>query len=212
VTVALTVGGVSVSFVEISAGVFHTCGRTQNNAVYCWGDNYFGEVGDGTTTGRLIPTLVTGGISFVEIRTGAAHTCGRTQNGAVYCWGNSNSGELGDGTRTNRLVPTPVTGGISFVEISLGWAHSCGRTQSGAVYCWGDNDFGGQLGDGTTTDRLTPTPVVGGISFVEISAGGLHSCGRTQNGVVYCWGRNTDGELGDGTTTTRLVPTLVRSP
>jgi alpha-tubulin suppressor-like RCC1 family protein len=206
----LVTGG--ISFVEISAGAFHSCGRTQNGAVYCWGDNTEGEVGDGTTSfwnSRPVPTLVTGGTSFVEINAGGFHSCGRTQNGAVYCWGDNPEGEVGDGTSYNfRPVPTLVTGGTSFVEINAGGFHSCGRTQDGSVYCWGRNDEG-QLGDGTTTDRLVPTLVAGGISFVDISAGGLHSCGRTQDGAVYCWGYNGRGQLGDGTTSGRLVPTLV---
>ena len=203
----LVAGG--IRFVEISAGTFHSCGRAQNGGVYCWGRNDYGQLGDGTYADRGAPTLVTGGLSFVEISAGFEDSCGRTQSGAVYCWGRNDFGELGDGTTTEHATPTLVTGGLSFLEISAGGVHSCGRTQNGAVYCWGVNIFG-ELGDGTTAiHRTIPTLVTGGLSFLEISAGGNHSCGRTQNGAVYCWGRNDEGELGDGTYAYRAVPTLV---
>src|SRR5439155_24488068 len=81
---------------------------------------------------------------------------------------------------------------------------------TGAAYCWGFNS-GGQLGDGTTTDRFSPTPVAGGVTFAALSAGnngaGGHTCGVTTSGAAYCWGHNGNGQLGDGTTTDRLVPT-----
>ncbi|MGQ0642048.1 MAG: RCC1 domain-containing protein [Gemmatimonadaceae bacterium] len=88
---------------------------------------------------------------------------------------------------------------------------TCGRTSTGAAYCWGDNRWG-QLGDGTTVDRLVPTLVVGGLDFAELDTGGVHTCGRTTAGVVYCWGSNTEGELGDGTFFDRHVPTKVVAP
>ena len=142
-----------------ACGCHVTCGRTQAGAVYCWGDNVSGQLGDGTTTQRLVPTPVTGGIAFVEIRAGNGGACGLTQAGAAYCWGDDTYGEVGDGNGIlSILVPTLVSGGIVFVEVRVGETHACGRTQTGAVYCWGDNN-NGQLGDGTTTQRLVPTLV-----------------------------------------------------
>jgi alpha-tubulin suppressor-like RCC1 family protein len=97
-----------VSFVEISSGSDYTCARAQSGAGYCWGSNLSGQLGDGTTTSRFVPTPIAGGIGFVEITAGYLHTCGRTQSGAVYCWGSNGCGQLGDGTGTDRLVPTLV--------------------------------------------------------------------------------------------------------
>ena len=98
---------------------------------------------------------------------------------------------------------------VSFATVSArGYNHTCGVTTSGDAYCWGKNSFG-QLGDGTTTDRLTPTPVIGGLTFPAISAGGNHTCGVTPSGDAYCWGDNTSGQLGDGTTTDSSVPVPV---
>jgi hypothetical protein len=88
-----------------------------------------------------------------------------------------------------------------------GGHHTCGLADGG-IACWGHNDFG-QLGDGTTTEALSPVPVTGSDSFTEVSAGGKHSCGARATGEIYCWGNNEHGQLGDGGTTDRLVPTLV---
>ena len=86
--------------------------------------------------------------------------------------------------------------------------HSCGVTTSGNAYCWGDNSSG-QLGDGTSSGRVSPAPVAGGLRFAVVSAGGDHTCGATPSGGVYCWGDNLFGQLGDGTTTPSLVPVQV---
>jgi len=207
-----------LSFAALSAGFAHTCGVTTSGAAYCWGFNGSGGLGDGTTTQRLVPTPVAGGLTFAALSgaTGGNYTCGVTTSGAAYCWGFNGSGNLGDGTTTQRLVPTPVAGGLTFTSVTTsdasgfvsGSAHTCGVTPTGAAYCWGTN-FAGQLGDGTTANRLVPTPVADGLTFAAVSAGTNHTCGATTSGAAYCWGDNTVGELGDGTRTGRLVPTAV---
>jgi alpha-tubulin suppressor-like RCC1 family protein len=96
----------------------------------------------------------------------------------------------------------------AFATVSVGFWHACGVTADGAAYCWGWNEFG-QLGDGTSTNRSTPVPVMGGQSFAAVSAGYYYTCGVTTGGSAYCWGDNLLGKLGDGTTTDRLTPVPV---
>lgn len=198
---------------KISAGEYRTCAVTVDGVGYCWGDNSRGQVGDGTTVNRFVPTPVLGGLHFVSISPGGpTHTCGLTTSGAAYCWGSNVLGKLGDGTTTNRLTPVAVGGGMVFTALSVGAGNqTCGLTASGAAYCWGINDDG-QLGDGTTITRASPTAVAGGLAFVQLSTGTGHTCGVTVDGVAYCWGNNANGQLGDGGTRPRLVPTAVVAP
>ncbi len=148
---------------------------------------------------------------YSQLSLGLWHTCGLTGGGAAYCWGENYSGQLGDSTLgAGHLLPAPVTGGLRFTTLAAGYAFACGIGSGGAAYCWGSN-MAGQLGDstsGTRADRLTPTPVVGGLSFTALVAGVSHTCGLADDGRAYCWGANY-GQLGDGTTTDRLIPTPV---
>jgi alpha-tubulin suppressor-like RCC1 family protein len=198
-------------FRSVSAGSGYTCGVTDEGAAHCWGDNSGGQLGDGTTTDRLTPVPVAGGLRFTMVRAGFIHTCGVTTAGDAYCWGFNLYGKLGDGSpeETVRLTPTLVAGGLRFADVSVASDHNCGLTTDGAAFCWGynggDSPIGGLLGDGTTTNRSTPVPVAGGLTFTAVSG----SCALTAAGAAYCWGDNQFGQLGDGTTTQRLTPVQV---
>ena len=108
-----------------------------------------------------------------------------------------------------------MAGDFTFRSLTAGGYHTCGILPTGTARCWGKNSahppyfYGGQLGDGTTTDRLRPTRVRGDFHFAVLSAGEGHTCGITVKGKAWCWGSNLRGQLGDGTTTDRLVPTPV---
>ncbi len=155
-------------FIQVNGGGFHTCGVTTDARAFCWGVNLFGQLGDGTTSRRAVPTLVVGGRLFggiengieVGVEAGAGHTCGVTTSNLAFCWGTNQTGTLGDGTNIQRTRPVAVAGGLRFKQVSAGGFHSCGTTTGAAGYCWGDN-FNGALGDGTTTSRSRPRAVVG---------------------------------------------------
>ena len=204
-----------LSFASVSAGGHDTtCGVTVDGAAYCWGENYHGQLGDGAhgiANRRSTPVPVLGGLSFASVSPGLSHTCGLGVDGSAYCWGSNGDGRLGDGgTGYLGLSPRPVAGGVNFTSVSAGYYHTCGVTVTGDAYCWGQNDSG-QLGDGSTTDRLTPVLVAGGLSFNSVSAAIDHTCGVTATGDAYCWGQNDYGQLGDGSTAWSAPPVRVES-
>ncbi len=192
------------TFVTVSAGGSHTCGFRSAGDAYCWGHNFFGQLGIGTATllPEPSPVQVTGGHVFRSVSGGQHHTCGLTTTGDVFCWGHNGYGQLGTGTVTYQ-EPTPllVTGSYIYQSVSAGRDHTCGLTTTGDAYCWGRN-VAGQLGTGAKTDcESAPAPVTGGHTFQAVSAGEFHTCGLTTTWDVYCWGYNGFGQLGTGTVT-----------
>ena len=201
------------TFVELSAGGSHTCGRIADGTLYCWGANGFGQLGEGSTTDQQFPTAVSAppGVTFTAVTAGQGHTCALATGGAVYCWGRNADGQLGDSSNTDRHTPTAVSvsPGLTFLTVSAGVGHSCAVGADTKTYCWGRNTSG-QLGDGTKTARIVPTVVSGGLTFDLVSAGAFHTCARTgDHSLFYCWGSNGFGQLGDGTTSSRTAPVVV---
>ena len=146
------------------------------------GQQLCGQLGDGTSTQRVTPTPVSRlGSGVAALAVGGYHTCALTTGGASTCWGDNQYGQLGDGTRTQRVTPTPVIGLDSGVAgVAAGYSHTCAVTTGGGVLCWGYNQYG-QLGDGTTTQRVTPTPVSGlGTGVAALAAGRYHTCALTR--------------------------------
>jgi alpha-tubulin suppressor-like RCC1 family protein len=208
------VSGLGSGVTAIALGYFHACALKRAGTVECWGYNGYGQLGDGATIDRRAPVRVSGLRDVVAISAGGGHTCALTRGGAVRCWGSNRYGELGDGTTARSSTPVAVSGlegGVRAIDVG-GEAHGCALTRGGALECWGYNGYG-QLGDGTTTDRVVPVDVVGlAMGVRSIAAGGYgHTCALTRAGEVECWGRNSSGQLGDGTTSDRHTPIPVRA-
>ncbi len=196
------------TYAVVSGSVLVTSCAVHNGAAKCWGDNSSGQIGDGTTTNRTTPVTVSGLTSGVtSISRAGLHTCA-VHNGAAKCWGSNANGQLGDNTTTNRLTPVTVSGltsGVTAVATSESGS-SCALLDNGSVRCWGSNTYG-QLGDNTTTNRLTPVTVSGLTSGVTaVAMGYAHACATLLIGTLMCWGENGMGQVGDGTTTSRLTP------
>jgi alpha-tubulin suppressor-like RCC1 family protein len=199
-----------LQFRQVSTNGSHTCAVTTDYRAYCWGHNGHGELGDGTTTGRMTPVPVVGGLPFVQVDAGEQHTCGLTYpDRRAYCWGSGVAGALGNGTTTTRLRPVAVAGGRAFRQVSAGGDHTCGVTTSDAAYCWGWNRYG-QIGDGGDVGvRLQPMLVAGERAFRQVDAATAHTCGVTTGGRAFCWGYGRLGQIGDGKTYLRFTPRAV---
>lgn len=186
-------------FVEIATGGDHQCGLTASGEAYCWGDNTYGQLGDGGNDSRIQPAPVPGG-SFSHISASRNTTCGLTISGQAYCWGENFLGMIGDGTWDDRAAPTLVVGNHLFNQIVVGGQHVCALDLDGRVWCWGGN-LSGELGLGFTGTYQSPiwepyaadTPE----TFVRLTkANGAHQCALEANGDAYCWGSNQNYQLG----------------
>jgi Alpha-tubulin suppressor and related RCC1 domain-containing proteins len=177
--------------IAIAVGEDHTCALLEDGRVACWGDNYYGQLGDGTTTRRTTPVLVSNiGTTLpkaVAIAAGRGHTCALLEDGRVACWGKNAEGQLGVGDTTDRKTPVIVNNiGTTLpkaVAIAIVDLHTCALLEDGRVACWGYNYYG-QLGDGTTTNRNTPVIVKGIGGTGALNVGDIYGKVKRQ-GIKY---------------------------
>ena len=193
--------------IAISAGFSHSLALTADGLVYAWGINVNGQLGDGTTTQRSNPALIPGFSGVVAIAAGGYHSLALTGDGKVRAWGFNSVGQLGLGVKdfAAHSAPVAVPGLTGITAIAGGGYHSLTVDANGAVSAWGGNNYG-QLGDGTTTNRFSPT-TVGFRGATAIAAGVYHSLVLNQ-GAVFGFGYNNYGQLGDGTTLNHSLPIL----
>ena len=194
----------------VAAGDEHTC-AVVNGGVWCWGDDTFGQLGNGISPGNAPPGAVQGlgaGSGVQAVAAGQYHTCALV-NGGAWCWGYNLHGQLGNGTAADSHAPVAVQGLSSGVQaIAAGIDHTCALV-SGGVQCWGSNS-NGQLGNGTTADSLTPVAVQGlGAGVQGVAAGDTHSCALV-NSSAWCWGGDASGQLGDNSAVDSSVPVPVQ--
>jgi alpha-tubulin suppressor-like RCC1 family protein len=189
----------TIAIDQLSVGQQHTCARTTDNRLYCWGWNLFAQLGDGTIEERTRPVPVATTLRFRQLTAGFTHSCAVTTDFRAYCWGENTVGGLGngDGSGQQQKTPVAVAGGLHFRQVDAGDFATCGISYpDNHAYCWGAN-FNGQLGTGTSNiDAFTPQPVLGGLLFQQVSVGETHACGVTLSHEAWCWGGNRSGQLG----------------
>jgi len=225
-TTVIGSGLINVSFSpDVSAG--HVCALKTDGTVWCWGYNGYGQLGEGDTTSRATPTLVSalGGVKYIEAAGSGSYgyTCALKTNGEVWCWGINVYGQLGDGTATQRT--SPVKANIDNVD-SIATSRSdgyygtnCAIKTDGTVWCWGYNGYG-QLGDDSVTVRYNPVQArnIGSNlpNAKKILISGTPSavtvCALLIDNSLACWGYNNYGQVGDGTIADKHVPTIVLPP
>lgn len=198
--------------IAVSAGDAHSIALKDDGTVWAWGNNRFGQLGDGTTTNKLTPVQVTGLSRVIAVSAGNDHNLALKYDGTVWTWG-WHVVSRRDGTTENSVTPIQVAGLTGVTAISAGGAHSLALKGDRTVWAWGFNMFG-QLGHGTTVDTTTPLNVTYDSRYlsnnvIAISAGGNHSLALRADGTVWAWGFNGAGQLGDGTTTLKRMPVQV---
>ena len=184
-------------WLAVAAGGMHACALRSGGAVWCWGANEYGELGNGTKSDSSPPAAAKNLIGIKAIAVGAYHSCAVKGYGLVNCWGQNSVGQLGDGTNQNRPLPGTVKGLTDIASIASLDAHTCAVDIKGAVFCWGKGT-NGQLGDGNLVTSSTAVAVKDLPKALAVSTGGNHSCAVVDGGAVMCWGAQTYGQLGDG--------------
>ncbi len=183
----------------IAAGYYHTCVLDSLGRVWCWGDNTFGQLGNGTSEMKSAqPVRITEISDAAAISAGEYHTCTLLANHTVKCWGGNIYGELGNGTTTPSATPVAVSNITDAVALSSGRNHNCVVQQAGTLRCWGSN-FDGKLGNGSTSQPAFPVAVTGIANAVDVVAAENHTCALLGDATVKCWGSNALGQLGTGT-------------
>jgi alpha-tubulin suppressor-like RCC1 family protein len=192
------------SVTAIAAGDIHSLARERNGSVWAWGNNQYGELGNGTVTatGCLCidtPVKVKAPTGIVALAGGGRYSLGLRADGTVWAWGHNEYGELGNGTTTDSAVPVEVKGLSGVVAIAAGYFHAMALTGGGQVLTWGRNTDG-QLGNGAGTGSDLPVPVTGLTQVRAIAGGGQFSLALRSDGTVWAWSEDEHGQLRDGLT------------
>jgi len=184
--------------VQLAASSYFSCALLADKTVSCWGDNSYGQLGDGTNTKRPNQAVISGLSNVVQIAAGGFHTCAVLGDGTGRCWGENDTGQLGNASTADSASPVTVSGLSGAAKVVLGEQHTCALLSDTTVDCWGQDAFD-QLGNSSGTTSSTAIPIAAGITgVVDIAAGGFHNCVVMNDGTVSCWGANDTAQLGSG--------------
>lgn len=209
-----TVIDVGVFYDSVSAGrqtfsEAHACAITMSGILKCWGDNSFGQLGDGTKVNSYAPVVINSGVNYKNISAGYMYTCGVTSDDKLQCWGYNMYGEIGASSGGFFLAPTDIDASIKYAQVGTSSTHlTCGITDTGILKCWGSaSDFG--IGLPNKISAATPQVIDNGTTYLKVTAGDDFACGLSTEGIVKCWGNNSYGNRGDGFSYVNTTPSLV---
>ncbi|MBF0226846.1 MAG: VWA domain-containing protein [Desulfobacterales bacterium] len=192
---------------RIAAGGVHTVALKTDGSVFTWGDNYYGQLGNGSTIKSSIPVQVTSLFNVSGVTAGSYYTAS-LKNDSVWTWGYNSYGQLGNGSTATSLNPVQATGVSDIYGITAGGAHMVVLKTGGAVWTWGYNNYG-QLGNGTNKNNATPAQISGISNVATIASGVYHAVAIKSDGSVWAWGWNNEGQLGNGSTVNSKIPVQI---
>jgi alpha-tubulin suppressor-like RCC1 family protein len=200
----------SGNFKDIKSGEYHSIALKTDGTLYSFGENNFGQLGDGSRTNRLTPVQVKNLSNVIDFDTSSSHSIAATSDGSVWVWGLNDNGQLYNKSKSDILTPMKVTGISNIVKVRAGNRFSLALDKYGAVWFLGYNAKG-QYDDEVDTSNLKPTIISGlsDVSVKDISVGDFHCMVLTTTGRIYTWGANDYGQLGDGTKNTIYNPVLI---
>lgn len=193
---------------SVAAGGDHNLSLMSDGTLWAWGQNDFGEVGDGTSVNKKIPVLIDADNNWDIIKGGSSRSIATMSDGTLWAWGNNFHGNFGDGTTIHRNVPAQTGEDSDWDFLSAGGFSTIALKTDGTLWTWGDNS-NGQLGNGTNSSLFIPTPIGDGTDWAYVASGGRSTFALQSDNSLWAWGSNSLGELGDGTTSDRWVPTQI---
>ena len=184
----------------VACANYHTAAIKTDGTLWTWGNNAFGQLGDGSSiVHRSSPIqTVAGGTNWKLVAGGKEHTAAIKTDGTLWLWGLNNYGRLGDNTTTRKSSPVQtVSGGTNWKLVACGTYITAAIKTDGTLWTWGSNGFG-QLGDNTVANISSPVQTVsGGTNLIQVVCR-RHIAAIKTDGTLWLWGRNNYGQLGDG--------------
>ncbi|MBN8472036.1 RCC1 repeat-containing protein [Corallococcus exiguus] len=190
---------------QLAAGGAFSVALKQDGTVWTWGQNTYGQLGNGTTTNRMTPGRVVLPTNVTEVVAGYAHVLALCDDGTVWAWGYNFNGAIGDGTFTDRTTPFHIQGLTGVTALAAGGYHSLALRADGTIWGWGDNSHG-QLGTRAPQNPQMPEQINGITGATAIAAGWYHSVALKSDGTVWSWGENAYGQLGSPFVTDGRIP------
>jgi alpha-tubulin suppressor-like RCC1 family protein len=180
-----------------------------NGTLWAWGGNLFGQLGQGDTTHRVLPTQIGNEVDWVDVSSGAAHTGALRRDRTLWVWGNNGSGVLGLGDSVHRSSPVQLGSRTDWKSVHFAFVNSAAIGQNGDLWVWGTN-FLNTLVTGDTANRSSPTQIGSGIKWKQINFQLGLGKAITEIGSLWVWGRNDNGQLGNGDSTLTRYSTPIQ--
>ncbi len=208
-SVPVSPDGQGSNWVKVAIGANNSAAIRADGALFVWGSNYYGQLGDGSTTASLTMKQIAG--TWSDVAVGQGHVVAVKSTGELWAWGNNMNSQLGfakpSQTQSTQLIPKKVGSSNAWTKVAAGDNHSLGL-QGSALYAWGQNVLG-QLGNGSNTDATSPVKI-GTSAWSSVFASGSTSAGINSTGKLFVWGSNEKGQLGDGGTLPSNTPKAFR--